>query len=385
MHWSTMEVSRYEPRWIGQVALYVPLLCVIMLLDLGLHYYGLSHIGSCAASYCWSLVCFRFHVLFSNVHPGSYFWWIQLQRRGELTGVCVADMFYRVAHFLKSLLFGSIRLQSHLVEVFLESWLAVVEWWGRWWRKEVGNPEDYLVSYKSNWNEWQPTCTFNSSRIRLHIAALRQAEGDSNGPAMCNQSVGCCLFVCRDISWWTIADSTFLIDQKGHSLTERTSGDVCLKTSLGSYLNHTLTIKSQYTVSMTIPTEVTLKTLILLCSNWWNLPTLTQKTQLASMWSISCNIQHLAQQQGQHKIQWSMLRKRTFHHIRWANMANQRRNPHDDVTKWIQARVAWRQKGSQRWEHCAAYDLKEGFGGETTGITLFKQRRQWEIDQGLCG
>ena len=37
------------------------------------------------------------------------------------------------------------------------------------------------------------------------------------------------------------------------------------------------------------------------------------------MWSISCNIQHLVHQQNQHKIQWSMLCKRTFRHYRQAN------------------------------------------------------------------
>jgi len=112
---------------------------------------------------------------------------------------------------------------------------------------------------------------------------------------------------------------------------------------------------------MTIHNEVTVNTLIFLCSNWWNLPTMKYKTQLASMWSISCNIQHLAQQQGQHKIQWSMLWKRTFCHFWRANMANWRRNPHDVIIKWMKARVAWRQKGPKRWEHCADYDLKRSF------------------------
>jgi hypothetical protein len=60
---------------------------------------------------------------------------------------------------------------------------------------------------------------------------------------------------------------------------------------------------------MTIPKEVSVKTLILLCSNLSNLPTLTYKTQLASMWSVSCNIQHLANEEGQHKIKWLMLLK----------------------------------------------------------------------------
>ena len=81
-------------------------------------------------------------------------------------------------------------------------------------------------------------------------------------------------------------------------------------------------------------------------------------SQLASMRSISCNIQHLAQQQGQHTIQWSMLGKRTFHDFRQADMANQWWNPHEDVIKWIKVRVDWRQQGSEHGEHCTAYDLK---------------------------
>jgi len=142
---------------------------------------------------------------------------------------------------------------------------------------------------------------------------------------------------------------------------ERTSGDVCLKTSPGCYMNHTRTIKLWCTVSMTIPNELMVKTQIWLCSRWSNLPTMTSKTQLASMWTISCNIKHLAQHQGQHKTQWSMLRKWTLCHFRRANTANRPRNPHSDVIKQIKARVAWRQKRSDRWEHCAAYDPKRSF------------------------
>jgi len=84
---------------------------------------------------------------------------------GELTVVCVATVSHWVGHCLKQLLFGSIRLQSHLVEVYLEPWLDVVEWWGRWLWKEGGSPEEDIVSYKSKWNEWQLTCTFISSWI----------------------------------------------------------------------------------------------------------------------------------------------------------------------------------------------------------------------------
>ena len=39
----------------------------------------------------------------------------------------------------------------------------------------------------------------------------------------------------------------------GHSLTERTSGEVCIKKSGGSYMKQTLKIKSYCMVSMTIP------------------------------------------------------------------------------------------------------------------------------------
>jgi len=152
--------------------------------------------------------------------------------------------------------------------------------------------------------------------------------------------------------WWM---------QIGHFSTERMPCDVCLNTSPGSYMNYTLTIKSWCTVSMTIPNKVIVKTLILLYSSWSILPTLTYKTQLASMWSISCNIQHLAQQQSQHKTQLSMFQKRTFPHFRWANTGNEDSNPHDNVIKSRQDTVAWRLNVSEHWEHCTAYDLKRSF------------------------
>jgi len=145
MPWSTMEVSCYGQQWIGHVALYVPQLCIILLFDRRLDWYGLTHIWSHAASYS---ACIQFSVLLPNVRPGSSFRWLQLQRCGELTGVCVAAMSHWVAHCLKSLSFGSIQLQSDLVGVYLEPWLAVVQWWGWWSRNKVGSPEDYVVQVK---------------------------------------------------------------------------------------------------------------------------------------------------------------------------------------------------------------------------------------------
>ena len=259
-------------RWIGHVALYVPQLCVILLVGPRLCLYGLTHIPSHAAFYsCW----FQFDVLFLNVHPGSYFWWLQLQHRGDLTGVCVAAVSTRVALCLKCLSFGSIRLQSHLVAVCLERWVAVVERWGGWSWSEVGSPEDYKGSYKSKWNEWQPKCSSNSSWIRLRIAALYIAAGGSNGPAICSKSVWCCLFVCRDISWWTTADIWFLIDMKRTFFDGK---DVwwCLSQDIAgilheSHANHQVSMYCQHDYSQWCEGQ----NADFACSNWWNLPTLT--------------------------------------------------------------------------------------------------------------
>ena len=198
-----------------------------------------------------------------------------------------------------------------------------------------------------------------------------QVAGDCNCPASFSKSVQCCFFVYRDISWWKPAAISCLIDPNGYSSKESTSGDVCPKTSPGSYMEHMLTIKSWYKVTITIHNEVTVKTRIWLFTYWWNIPTLTDKTQLASMWSTSCNIQHLAQQRSQHKIQGSMLRKSTINYFGWANMANSQSDPGDNITKWIKARAAWKQKGSDRWEHCVAYDQKRSFRWRQDEICTF--------------
>ena len=187
--------------------------------------------------------CFLFLLLpvlrtFLNVRPGSWFRWLQLQRRSWLTGVCVAAESRQGAHCMKHLSFGSIQPQSHLEEVFREIWLAVVEVWGRWLRTEVGSAEDYIVSYKSKWNEWLPTCTFNSSWILRCIAA-----GDCNGHAISvSWSDVVCLFTGLHRHERQLISHVWEIWQ-GDSSTERTSGEVCLNTSPGSYMNHTLIIK----------------------------------------------------------------------------------------------------------------------------------------------
>jgi hypothetical protein len=52
-------------------------------------------------------------------------------------------------------------------------------------------------------------------------------------------------------------------------------------------------------------------------------------------------------------------------------MANRQSSPLVDVMKQMKAREAWRQRGSERWEHYAGYDLKEAGSGELTGNTFF--------------
>jgi len=101
----------------------------------------------------------------------------------------------------------------------------------------------------------------------------------------------------------------------GHCMREWMSADFCVKESQGYSMKVTLAIMSGCIVSLTIPIVLTVKREMLLCSRWVNVPTLTWKTPLASRLSISRNIQHLAQQQSQCKLQWSILWRRTFRHF----------------------------------------------------------------------
>jgi len=133
----------------------------------------------------------------------------------------------------------------------------------------------------------------------------------------------------------------------GHCLKDRTSTDVCLKESLEWYMKLTLTIKSCCTVSLIIPHLLTVKREVLPCSRWVNILTLTWKTQLASVLSISSNIQNLAQQQSQGKLQWSMLRTRSFHHLLWADTAiNKATYPMTSSSKWRHERLGGKKNPS---------------------------------------
>jgi hypothetical protein len=180
----------------------------MLFVDRCLHRYGLTHIPSHAPT---DACFFPFFIPFLNVCPGIYFWLQQLYSFGGLTCVCITAVSHWVAHWLRRLSFGMIRPQKHLVEVFLEAWLPVVERSGGWSWKEVGSLEDYIVSYKSKCNECQPTGSFNSSQILLGIGVLCTAAGDSNGAAICSKSVCICFYVYRDTSWWMTANISFVI------------------------------------------------------------------------------------------------------------------------------------------------------------------------------
>jgi hypothetical protein len=62
-----------------------------------------------------------FKYFFSNVRPVPYCRYMQLQRSGGLTGVCVALVLQPGAHWMKRPSFDSIRIQSHRAEVIVVS------------------------------------------------------------------------------------------------------------------------------------------------------------------------------------------------------------------------------------------------------------------------
>jgi len=65
--------------------------------------------------------------MFSNVCTRSYFWLLQLQLRGGLTGVFSAAASQQVGNCMKSSAFGSNLIASHEGEVFVDPWLDRVE------------------------------------------------------------------------------------------------------------------------------------------------------------------------------------------------------------------------------------------------------------------
>jgi hypothetical protein len=69
----------------------------------------------------------QFYVILLNVRPAGCFRWLRLQRHGVLNSVCIAAVPQPGVHWRKRPSFGSIGIESHLAEVFVEPSLDVVE------------------------------------------------------------------------------------------------------------------------------------------------------------------------------------------------------------------------------------------------------------------
>jgi len=187
---------------------------------------------------------------------------------------------------------------------------------------------------------------------------LLQVAGVSHSPAMCNMSVRCCLYVNRDTLWCSTAAIAWL-SAIYSTLSHGKDICWCLSQRLPGII-HVTDANNQVmgTFSLTIPDSLSVWREVLLCSRWVNVLTLTYKTQLASILSISGNMQHLAQQQSEYLLQWSMLQEKTFRHFRRADTANRQRGLPNDVIEQMKARAAWRQQESEPLGHCVACDPK---------------------------
>ena len=181
----------------------------MLFVDSLLHWYGATHFWShTAACYC----CVQSYLLFVDVRPGRYFWWLQLQRHSGQPGVCVAAVSQPRAHSMKRPLFGSIRIQSHWGEVFVEPWLAVVEM-----------VRKMITKSGKSWGIYSKLhVTMEWMTVNLHIllrfypaAHSRKLQVIPTVPrfAVCRSDV-VCLFVCRVTLKWATADISCLIDIK---------------------------------------------------------------------------------------------------------------------------------------------------------------------------
>jgi hypothetical protein len=92
-------------------------LYIILLVDHLLYRYEATHIQLHAAP-CDCCVRDNIHCL--NADQGPYFRWQEMQCRGGLTGVCVAAVSQPGAHWIKRPSFGSIEMESHLADMFVE-------------------------------------------------------------------------------------------------------------------------------------------------------------------------------------------------------------------------------------------------------------------------
>ena len=80
-----------------------------------------------------------------------------------------------------------------------------------------------------------------------------------------------------------------------------------------------------------------------------------------------------------------MFWKRTFLHVQFANTATWQCSPDVDLIMQLKVKAAWWQKGSEPWEHWAAYDLKWNFQRKTDRKCTFdayEETEKWIEDYG---
>jgi len=99
-------------------------LYIVLLVDHLRYHSGATHIRFHAPAYNFRVQC---DVFFSNVDPGPKFRWLQLERCGGLTGVCIAAVSQPRAQWMKHPSVGLMQTNSHLSMELLELWFAVVE------------------------------------------------------------------------------------------------------------------------------------------------------------------------------------------------------------------------------------------------------------------
>jgi hypothetical protein len=137
-------------------------------------------------------------------------------------------------------------------------------------------------------------------------------------------------------------------------------------------------------VGITILTLVVSKKHIVHCWSESNAPPFTFKTQFPSLWSVACNIQHLAWQHIRYTLWWYILSQSTVCHFcrptmgnRWSHM----------MMSWFEWRPEWPETrmGPSTRSTAEQTFQEEDCGGETSRNTLFMQNSERGIHQGLCG
>jgi hypothetical protein len=203
----TMEVCHCGPGSLGHGNMYVPQPYILLSVDHLLHRSGATHVQLHAGSYYYWV---WFNICFWNVRPGPNFGWLQLQRRGGLTGVCIAAVSQLGAHSMKRLSFGLIQNESHLTEGLVKQWVLVVE-----------NVRKMITKSGKSWEILTPLqVTMEWMTVNLHIllkfyptvySCKLQVIPTVPWFAVSRFDVVCvCVF--RDTLKWATADIWCLID-----------------------------------------------------------------------------------------------------------------------------------------------------------------------------